>query len=156
LLVLGLVQPHQYALVMILAVLIGTSVSVAHVLPDAIFPDVIDWDELRTGKRHEGIYYGVKNFIRKLTSAFAIFLALQVLGWLGYQSPPPDATVFEQPMSALWGMRLLAGPVAALLLVGAVAVTWFYPLNRQRYARIQRLLARRQRQRAAQPVDVRR
>lgn len=113
LLLLVLVQPHQYVLTMALAVLIGTSVSVAHVLPDAIFPDVIDWDELRTGTRHEGIYYGVKDFIRKLTSALAIFIALQVLGWLGYQSPPPDATVFAQPQSALWGMRLLAGPVAA-------------------------------------------
>jgi GPH family glycoside/pentoside/hexuronide:cation symporter len=47
----------------------------------------------------------------------------------------------------LWGMRLLAGPVAALLLVSAVAVAWFYPLTRQRYARVQRLLARRQRRR---------
>ncbi|MGC9399092.1 MAG: MFS transporter [Anaerolineae bacterium] len=156
LLVLGLVQPHQYTLVVILAVLIGTSVSVAHVLPDAIFPDVVDWDELRTGQRHEGIYYGVKNFIRKLTSAFAIFLALQVLGWLGYQAPPPEATVFTQPESALWGMRVLAGPVAALLLMGAVAVTWFYPLNRERYARVQRLLARKQRRRRAQAVEAQR
>ncbi len=161
LLTLVLVQPQQYVLTMIMAVLIGTSVSVAHVLPDAIFPDVIDWDELRTGKRHEGIYYGFKNFIRKLTSAFAIFLALQVLGWLGYQSPPPDATAFIQPSGALWGMRLLAGPVAAAILIAAVAVTWFYPLNRQRYARVQRLLARRQRrdQQRSQPrqtADVRR
>jgi glycoside/pentoside/hexuronide:cation symporter, GPH family len=155
LLLLVLVQPHQYVLTMALAVLIGTSVSVAHVLPDAIFPDVIDWDELRTGTRHEGIYYGVKDFIRKLTSALAIFIALQVLGWLGYQSPPPDATVFAQPQSALWGMRLLAGPVAALLLIGAVAVTWFYLLNRERYARVQRLLARRQRRQPPQPVEVR-
>ncbi len=59
-----------------------------HMLPDAIFPDVIDWDELRTGERHEGIYYGAKNFIRKLTTAFALFVALQVLGWLGYQQRP--------------------------------------------------------------------
>jgi GPH family glycoside/pentoside/hexuronide:cation symporter len=150
LLTLVMIQPQQYLLTMIMAVLIGTSVSVAHVLPDAIFPDVIDWDELRTGKRHEGIYYGFKNFIRKLTSAFAIFLALQVLGWLGYQAPPPDAMVFTQPTSALWGMRLLAGPIAAVILIAAVTVTWFYPLNRTRYARVQRLLARRQRRKRQQ------
>ena len=44
------------------------------------------------GERHEGIYYGAKNFIRKLTTAFALFLVLQVLGWLGYQKPPKGAT----------------------------------------------------------------
>jgi GPH family glycoside/pentoside/hexuronide:cation symporter len=118
------------------------------VLPDAIFPDVIDWDELRTGVRHEGIYYGTKNFIRKLTTAFAIFLVLQVLGWLGYRVPPEGVTQFTQPESALWGIRILTGPVGAVLLAVTVAVAWFYPLDRDRYRRVQRLLARRQRREA--------
>ncbi len=83
-----LVRPGQITLVLWMAFLAGLSVSAAHVLPDAMFPDVIEWDELRTGRRQEGIYYGVKNFIRKLTGALAIFLALQVLGWFGYQTPP--------------------------------------------------------------------
>ncbi|OGO16151.1 MAG: hypothetical protein A2Z14_13015 [Chloroflexi bacterium RBG_16_48_8] len=84
-----IIQPGQTDLVLFLALLAGISVSVAHVLPDAIFPDVIEWDELKTNQRHERMYYGSKNFIRKLTGAFAIFFALQVLGWFGYQ-PPPD------------------------------------------------------------------
>ncbi len=49
-------QPGQVSRIILLAVLAGLSVSTAHVLPDAIFPDVIEWDELRTGQRHEGIY----------------------------------------------------------------------------------------------------
>jgi GPH family glycoside/pentoside/hexuronide:cation symporter len=126
-----------------MAVLMGISVSAAHVLPDAIFPDVVDWDELRTGKRHEGIYYGAKNFIRKLTTAFAIFLALQVLGWLGYQRPPETATTFMQPESAVWGIRILIGPVAVVLLAAVIVVAWFYPLDRRRYQRVQQLLTRR-------------
>ena len=76
---LFMVQPGQVSLVLVLAVMAGLSVSTAHVLPDAIFPDVIEWDELRTRRRQEGIYYGVKNFIRKLTGAVAIFFALQML-----------------------------------------------------------------------------
>jgi GPH family glycoside/pentoside/hexuronide:cation symporter len=149
LLALPLVEPEQYVLVVPLAATIGVSVGAAHVLPDAIFPDVVDWDELRTGTRHEGIYYGVKNFIRKLTSAVAIFLALQVLGWLGYQSPPEGAVEFTQPARALFGMRILAGPLAALVLGSAVAVARFYPLNRRRYNRVRRLLLRRQRRESA-------
>jgi GPH family glycoside/pentoside/hexuronide:cation symporter len=143
-LLINFVPPLDYTLVIVMAVLIGISVSAAHVLPDAIFPDVIDWDELRTGERHEGIYYGAKNFIRKLTTAFAIFLALQVLGWLGYQVPPEGATQFTQPESAILGIRILTGPVAATILCGVLAVAWFYPLDRQRHKRVLRLLARRQ------------
>jgi len=135
--------PMELGLAMLMAVLMGFSYSAAHMLPDAIFPDVIDWDELQTGERHEGVYYGTKNFIRKLTTAFAIFLVLQVLGWMGYQTPPESAVTFMQPDAVLTGIRVLMGPVASLILVALLIVTWLYPLNRSRYERVQRLLVRR-------------
>jgi GPH family glycoside/pentoside/hexuronide:cation symporter len=138
-----LVRPGQISLVLWMAFLAGLSVSAAHILPDAMFPDVIEWDELRTGRRQEGIYYGVKNFIRKLTGAFAIFLALQVLGWFGYQTPPKTATIFMQNPITLTAIRLLIGPVGAVLLFSAVLTTWFYPLTRERHGRIRRLLEAR-------------
>jgi GPH family glycoside/pentoside/hexuronide:cation symporter len=111
---------------------------------------VIDWDELRTGVRREGIYYGAKNFIRKLTTAFAIFLTLQVLGVLGYQAPPEGANRFMQPEAVVWGIRILTGPVGAVLLLTVLVVAWYYPLNRTRYRRMQQLLARKHRREAAQ------
>jgi len=137
------IQPGQITLVLILAVLAGVSVATAHVLPDSIFPDVIEWDELRTRRRQEGIYYGIKNFVRKLSGAIALFLALQVLGWFGYQTPPRGARFFIQPPSALLAIRILIGPFGALLLFSAVIVACFYPLTRERHARIRRLLERR-------------
>jgi GPH family glycoside/pentoside/hexuronide:cation symporter len=144
-----LVQPGQLVFILVLAVLAGLSVSTAHVLPDAIFPDVIEWDELRTRRRCEGVYYGLKNFIRKLAGAMAVFLGLQVLGWFGYQAPPESATQFSQSPTTLWAIRILTGPVGALLLVSAIALAWFYPITRQRHARMRRLLLR-QRERDAQ------
>jgi GPH family glycoside/pentoside/hexuronide:cation symporter len=141
--VILLVQPGQIGLILVLATLAGVSVSTAHVLPDAIFPDVIEWDELRTRRRQEGIYYGAKNFFRKLTGAAAIFLALQVLGWFGYRSPTEGAVSFTQSETALTAIRWLTGPTGAILLGSAIAVAWFYPLSRERHARIRRLLAER-------------
>jgi GPH family glycoside/pentoside/hexuronide:cation symporter len=137
------IQPGQITYILILCVLAGISVSTAHVLPDALFPDVIEWDELRTGRRQEGIYYGVKNFIRKLTGALSIFIALQVLGWFGYQSPPEGATFFTQSAQTLTALRVLIGPLGAVLLLSAILIAWFYPLNRDRHNRIRALLARR-------------
>jgi GPH family glycoside/pentoside/hexuronide:cation symporter len=137
------IQPGQVTYILILSVAAGISVSTAHVLPDSIFPDVIEWDELRTRRRQEGIYYGVKNFIRKLTGALAIFIALQVLGWVGYQSPPEGATFFVQSPATLMAIRLLIGPLGAILLLSAIAIAWFYPLTREKHGRIRRLLAQR-------------
>jgi len=137
------IQPGQVTYVLVLAVLAGISVSTAHVLPDSIFPDVIEWDELRTRRRQEGIYYGVMSFVRKVAGALAIFLALQVLGWFGYQTPPVGATFFAQPERTLTAIRWLIGPFGAVLLFSAVGMAWFYPLTRERHGRIRRLLQRR-------------
>jgi GPH family glycoside/pentoside/hexuronide:cation symporter len=137
------IQPGQIPFILFLAVLAGISVSTAHILPEAMFPDVIEWDELRTKRRQEGVYYGVMNFVRKMTGAFAIFIALQALGWFGYQAPPEGATFFQQSPATLMAIRILIGPLGAVLLFSAVAMAWFYPLTRERHARIRRLLARR-------------
>lgn len=148
------IEPGQVSFVLGLAVLAGVGVSTAHVLPDAIFPDVIDWDELRTRRHHEGMYYGAKNFIRKVTGALAIFLALQALGWSGYLAPPQAATRFSQPATALQAIRIMTGPVGALLLLGAALVAWRYPLTRERHARIRLLLERRRRREARRSSAV--
>ncbi|MBM3180814.1 MAG: MFS transporter [Chloroflexi bacterium] len=146
------IQPGQITYILVLAVMAGISVSTAHVLPDAIFPDVIEWDELRTGRRREGIYYGVKNFVRKLTGALAIFIALQTLGWFGYQSPPAGATQFSQSAATLQAIRFLIGPLGAVLLFGAVTMAWFYPLTKEKHIRVRAMLERRKERASAKKV----
>ena len=138
------VQPGQTLLILILTILAGISISTAHVLPEAIFPDVIEWEELRTRRRHEGVYYGTKNFLRKMTGAVAIFLALQALGWFGYQTPPEGATVFQQSAITIQTIRVLTGPFGAVLLLSSIIIAWFYPLTREKHTRIRSLLQRRE------------
>ncbi len=137
------IQPGQLSLALLLAMLAGIGISSAYVLPDSMFADVIEWDELQTHRRQEGVYYGARAFIRKLTGALTIFIALQLLGWAGYQAPPVGATSFMQPEEVLTVIRLLIAPLGVLLLFGAVVMTWFYPLTRERHEKILELLARR-------------
>lgn len=137
------IQPGQVTYLLIIAALAGIGVSAAYTLPDALFADVIEWDELRTGRRQEGIYYGVRAFIRKVTGALVIFITLQALGWSGYQTPPDGVIQFAQPASALMMIRLLASPFGAVILSGVIVFTALFPLTRERYERIQRLLEKR-------------
>ena len=137
------IQPGATTYMLVLAALAGIGVSAAYILPDSILPDVIEWDELRTRRRQEGVYYGVRTLIRKLTGAFIIFLTLQMLGWSGYQSPPDDVITFTQPASALMAIRLMVSLFGVVILAGTVLLAWSYPLSREKYARIQKLLIRR-------------
>jgi len=138
-----IIQPGQRTAILFMAFLAGLSVSTAHVLPDALFPDVLEWDELRTGQRRDGLYYGLKTFIRKITGAIAIFLALQVLNAFNYQTPPAGATTFQQAPQTLTAIRFLTGPAGSILLIGAIIAAFFYPVGREQHTRIRRLLARR-------------
>jgi glycoside/pentoside/hexuronide:cation symporter, GPH family len=137
------VQPGETNKMIFLCFLLGIGLSSAYVLPDAIFPDVIEWDELHTRRRQEGIYYGARAFIRKMAGAFTIFITLQLLGWAGYQAPPENATLYTQPDSVLKTIRLLVSPIGAVMLFGAVLCAWFYPLNRGKYEKIRELLEKR-------------
>jgi GPH family glycoside/pentoside/hexuronide:cation symporter len=134
-------QPGEVNYLLTLAALAGIGVSAAYILPDSILPDVIEWDELRTGRRQEGVYYGIRTLIRKITGAFIIFITLQVLGWSGYQAPPQDAIQFTQPDSALFMIRMMVSFLGAGILLGTILLAWSYPLSREKYERIQKLLA---------------
>lgn len=135
------IQPGETTYLLVIAGLAGIGVSAAYVLPDSILPDVIEWDELRTRRRQEGIYYGIRTLIRKLTGALVIFITLQILGWSGYQSPPDGAVQFQQPASALFMIRMMDSFISAAILMGTIIIAWSYPLTRERYQKIQKLLA---------------
>jgi GPH family glycoside/pentoside/hexuronide:cation symporter len=137
------VRPGETDKMLFLCVMLGIGLSSAYVLPDAIFPDIIEWDELRTGRRQEGIYYGARAFIRKMAGALTVFLTLQLLGWAGYVAPSANAAIYTQSDSVLNMIRLLVSPIGAVMLFGAVLFAWLYPLNREKYAKIRELLERR-------------
>jgi GPH family glycoside/pentoside/hexuronide:cation symporter len=137
------IQPGETGYLLILAALAGVGVSAAYTLPDSLFADVIEWDELRTRRRQEGIFYGIRNLIRKLSGALVIFVTLQLLGRAGYASPPEGTLQFMQTDSVLQTIRLLVSPFGAIILCGTILLAWLFPLSREKYARIQKLLEQR-------------
>jgi GPH family glycoside/pentoside/hexuronide:cation symporter len=134
------IQPGEINYLLTIAALAGIGVSAAYILPDSILPDVIEWDELRTRRRQEGVYYGIRTLIRKLTGALVIFVTLQVLGWSGYKPPPDNVIQFTQPDSALFMIRMMVSFIGAGILLGTILLAWSYPLSREKYERIQKLL----------------
>jgi GPH family glycoside/pentoside/hexuronide:cation symporter len=133
-------------LLMVLCVLAGIGVSAAHVLPWSIFPDAVEWDEWQTGERHEGTFYSLLTLAQKIASSIAIPLTLVILDLTGYI---PNSAV--QPQTALTGIRLIIGPIPALLLLGGILLSAFYPLNREQFQKILAELEERRALRAAKP-----
>ena len=137
------IQPGDTTYLLIIAALAGIGVSAAYTLPDSMFADVIEWDELRTRRRQEGIFFGIRTLIRKVTGAFVIFATLQLLGASGYVSPPEGTLQSTQTDSALKMIRVLVSPLSASIVCGTILLAGLFPLTREKYVRIQKLLAQR-------------
>lgn len=118
-------------LLLTLCVLAGIGVGAAHVLPWSMIPDAVEWDEYRTGQRHEGIFYSLIMLMQKIASSVAIPLVLVLLEVTGYVPNAP-----QQGQQALTGIRIVVGPVPALLLVSAIVFALLYPLSRDRHSEI--------------------
>ena len=98
----------------------------------------VEWDELETGQRHEGMFYSLITLMNKVAGSVAIPLALALLEWTGYV---PNAA--QQPASAVLGIRILVGPIPALLLCGGILFAWLYPLSRERHQAVREELEHR-------------
>jgi len=130
---------------MVICVLAGIGVGAAHVLPWSIFPDAVEWDEWQTGERHEGTFYSLLTLAQKIASSIAIRLTLVILDLTGYI---PNSAL--QPQSAITGIRLIIGPVPAVLLLAGILFAAFYPLSREQFQKILKELEERRARKAAE------
>ena len=133
LVIMSQVPPGGQNLVLIAAVLGGIGFGAANTVPWAIVADVVEADELVTGKRREGIYAGYLVFFRKLASAFAVFVVGQVLSATGFISGTTGSTYIAQPESALLALRFFVGVFPAIALILATVAAWRYPLDKSTY-----------------------
>lgn len=120
------------------------------VMAYSIYPDVPDVDELVTGRRREGIYAGSLTLLRKLTSAFAIFLIGQAIDIAGYIPPTQAAEQAgevashpEQTAAFLLILRVIFAGLPLVFIGIAIVLAARFPLSPGVHARLKAYLARR-------------
>ena len=140
---LFLLEPGQVGLMYVLAVMAGCGVSVAYLIPWSMVPDVIELDELRTGQRREGIFYGFMVLLQKFGLALGLFLVGIALETAGFIKSVAGQPVPTQPDSALLAIRIAIGPLPAIVLIGGLVLASFYPITREVHAEIRLKLQER-------------
>lgn len=139
------VQPGQTTLLTVLAIVAGVGVAVCYLIPWSMLPDVVELDELQTGQRREGVFYGFFVFLQKLGLSLGLFISAQVLDWAGYIPAEPGQPVPVQPEAVLSALRFLVGPAGAAIILLSFLAVYLYPINKQKHAEIKaQLEARKQ------------
>lgn len=92
-------------------------------IPSAIQADVIDYDELITGERREGLYIGLWSIAKKLAAVVGVGAGLALLGASGYE---PN---IRQSESVVLTLRSLYALLPCLCNAAAIVAALAYPIS---------------------------
>jgi glycoside/pentoside/hexuronide:cation symporter, GPH family len=108
---------------LLLIVWSGSSFGAGLFLPPAIQADVIDYDELYTGKRREAQYLALWGLVPKFIVIPSASLPLALLAWLGYQPNVP------QPPDVQLAIRMIFALTPSLFSIAAFFIAWRFPID---------------------------
>ena len=112
--------------------LLGIGMSGSIYIIDIIISDICDEDEVNTGARSEGAYYGVNMFLMHLSTVI-VFLAISlVFTTVGWQVFEPEMVTQE----VIFGLRALMCIFPAIALAIALLVIYKYPLDGERLIKV--------------------
>ncbi|UCD86067.1 MAG: MFS transporter [Deltaproteobacteria bacterium] len=115
---------------LILAMIAGTGLGCSLTVVPSIAADVIDSDELETGRRREGAFFGVWTFVEKCAVGLAVFIGISGLHLIGYE---PNV---EQTSSVILGMKLLYCILPGICHVAAALIFRKFPITPEVHAKI--------------------
>jgi GPH family glycoside/pentoside/hexuronide:cation symporter len=119
--------------------LAGFGLSGPQTLTNVLFAQVADEDELRSGVRREGAFFGVNALLTKPAQSVALALSPLILEATGFVTRESNQgqIYLDQSAGALFGIRTLVGLIPGIaMLIGALILVW-YPLRGSRLREVQ-------------------
>ena len=101
-----------------------------------IVADCIDDDELKTGVRREGSFFGIANFFMRLSMVLSITIISLVFTETGWEEYVPNAGV-----DVIAGLRFLFVIVPAVALGLSLVCLYFYPFSKKKVLEMKEKLA---------------
>jgi len=121
--------PGPLALVCLAAA--GFGLSGPQTLTNVLFAQVADEDELRSGVRREGAFFGVNALITKPAQSIALSLIAFILESTKFVTRAANngELFLDQPAAAIFGIKALIGLIPGIaMIIGAILLIW-YPLR---------------------------
>lgn len=138
LLLVALATPASLSPVLLsLIVTAGIGLSAVMLFPWAMLPDVVEFDELASGRRREGLVYALFTFGQKLAGSLGVFANALVVALFGYQ---PGAAL--QTPETVQALSRMTGPVAAGILLAAALLSFRFPITKAKHEEARRRLTR--------------
>jgi GPH family glycoside/pentoside/hexuronide:cation symporter len=115
----------------------GLSLAGLLMLTNPLIADMVDEDELNTGARREGLYFGMNGFVIRFAFTIQGLIAAAIFSFTGYVSPTSAVLYPEQPAAAVWGIRSMIALFPPLALIAGYFLLGSYSLHGQRLQTVQ-------------------
>ncbi len=119
--------------------LAGLGLAGPQTLTNILFAQVADEDEIRSGVRREGAFFGVNALITKPAQSIAIWIIPFILEQSNFvtRASQMGETFLNQPPEAILGIKIFSGVIPGLAcLLGALLLVW-YPLKKDYLVQVQ-------------------
>ena len=136
--------------------LIGFGMAGPEAYTYVLFALVVDEDELHTGQRREGAFFGANALLTKPAQSLAIAVPPFILEANGFVTRQANQGIalLEQAESALTGIRLFSGLIPGTAYLVGIAILMFFPIRGAYQESVeQQVLARHDAQEAGAAVD---
>lgn len=120
------VPQGNFAIVVMLEIVLGIANSAMLILPTSILADIIDHGEVTSGERRSGGYAAIYNLARKLGLALGVGLGFGLLAWVHYE--PGAAQHTAQDVSHI---RLLTFGLPCLLQLPVILLYLKHPITKK-------------------------
>ncbi len=111
------------------------------IVQSSMLADIVEENELRYGRREEGLFFAARTFALKATSGIGTLLAGIILQVIQF---PRGVAPGEVPAEALFKLGVIYGPVLAVLFLTALIGISFYRITRRDHADNLDIIARRE------------
>jgi GPH family glycoside/pentoside/hexuronide:cation symporter len=124
--------------------LAGFGLAGPQTLSNVLLAEVADEDELRSGVRREGAFFGINALITKPAQSLAIAIIPIVLeaGSFVTRQQNLGQVFLNQPASAIFGIKALVGLIPGIAMLLGAAILIVFPLRRERLSQVQQEVLR--------------
>jgi GPH family glycoside/pentoside/hexuronide:cation symporter len=119
--------------------LVGFGLSGPQTLTNILFAEVADEDELRSGVRREGAFFGINALITKPAQSLAFALPPFILEAAHFVTREANNNVafLDQPASAIFGIKVFIGLIPGIAMLLGALILFLFPLRGARLEKMQ-------------------
>jgi len=96
----------------------------------SMIADLVESNQLKTGRRTEGVYYAAMTFTRKTTQGIGVLVAGMILSFIAF---PEGAAPTDVDPETLWWLGALYAPLLLALYMGGLAFIARYKIDKAQH-----------------------